>query len=65
MWLEDLMVATNAVNEALGEYHGCYTKVMPCADGGIVFTNTQGIDIKWYPNGSIQRFAPGDWRKKN
>lgn len=63
MWLEDLMIATNALIDAFGEFHGCYTKVMPCADGGIVFTSTQGYDIKWFPSGHIQKFNPSDWRK--
>lgn len=62
--LEDLAVAINAVNAVYGDYHGCYTKVTPCADGGIVFSATSGNSIKWYPDGRVKESSPDDWRKK-
>lgn len=63
MWLEDLMVATKAMIDLLGECHGCYAQVLPCWDGGIVFSSTNGeIRYKWFPDGHIEKHEKGDWR---
>jgi hypothetical protein len=65
MWLQDLEKALGQLIDCLG-VNACCTcvdKIVPAADGGIVFYLSNFDTIKWYPDNHCERHKKGDWRK--
>ena len=62
MWLQDLEKALTKLKEECDYNFICVEKIMPCADGGIAFTLSNGDYVKWFPNGEIVRQKKDDWR---
>jgi hypothetical protein len=64
MWIADLVKATKAVEDFLGENKWFVTinEVKPCADGGVVFYMSDFTHIKWFQDGKITQREFHSWR---
>lgn len=65
MWLCDLKKAVSKVIDFLGAnaYMVCIDKIIPCADGGIVFYLSDRSMVRWRRDGTIVRKEEGgNWR---
>lgn len=54
MWLQDLEKALAKMKEEVKDFNLiCVEKIIPCADGGIMFKTSNHTHIKWFPDGRI------------
>lgn len=54
MRLQDLEKALAKMKEEVHDFNLiCVDRIIPCADGGIMFKTSNHIHIKWFPDGKI------------